>query len=386
MIWLGIKMLIGEKGKYLSMIAGVLLASMIITQQSSIFTGLMSRTFGFLKDTQLPDLWVIDPKVQFLDDLKPLQSTQLLRVRGISGVDWAMPMYKGTLRARLPNGTFQTCIVIGLDDATLVGGPPIMIDGQLADLRRADSVIVDDVGAKGKLAGPPKVPGGPKTPLKVGDTLELNDNRAVVVGFARVTRTFQSQPVIFTTYSRAMTFAPRERRLLSFVLVKAKKGEDLAALKEKIERQTGLKAYTNQEFSRLTFWYYMRATGIPINFGISIFLALIIGTAIVGQTFYSFTLGNLRYFGALKAMGASNRQLLSMVLVQASMVGAVGYGLGVGVASLFYFLSRKSELAFRMIWQIPALSGTAVVLVCLIAAVLSLRKVIKLEPAMVFRS
>lgn len=379
-------MLIGEKGKYLSMIAGVLLASMIITQQSSIFTGLMSRTFGFLKDTQLPDLWVIDPKVQFLDDLKPLQSTQLLRVRGISGVDWAMPMYKGTLRARLPNGTFQTCIVVGLDDATLVGGPPIMIDGQLADLRRADSVIVDDVGANGKLAGPPEVPGGAKVPLKIGDTLELNDNRAVVVGLARITRTFQSQPVIFTTYSRAMTFAPRERRLLSFVLVKAKTGEDLVALKDKIERETGLKAYTNHEFSRLTFWYYMRATGIPINFGISIFLALIIGTAIVGQTFYSFTLGNLRYFGALKAMGASNRQLLGMVLVQASMVGAVGYGLGVGVASLFYFLSRKSELAFRMIWQIPALSGTAVVLVCLIAAVLSLRKVIKLEPAMVFRS
>jgi len=379
-------MLVGEKGKYLSMIAGVLLASMIITQQSSIFTGLMSRTFGFLKDTQLPDLWVIDPKVQFLDDLKPLQSTQLLRVRGISGVDWAMPMYKGTLRARLPNGTFQTCIVVGLDDATLVGGPPIMIEGKLADLRRADSVIVDEVGAKGKLAGPPQSPGGPKVPLKIGDTLELNDNRAVVVGLARVTRTFQSQPVIFTTYSRAMTFAPRERRLLSFVLVKAKQGEDLAALKEKIERQTGLKAYTNKEFSLLTFWYYMRATGIPINFGISIFLALIIGTAILGQTFYSFTLGNLRYFGALKAMGASNRQLLSIVLVQASMVGAIGYGLGVGVASLFYFLSRKSELAFRMIWQIPALSGTAVVLVCLIAAVLSLRKVIKLEPAMVFRS
>ena len=62
---------------------------------------------------------------------------------------------------------------------------------------------------------------GTTVPLKVGDTLELNDHRAVVVGICRVSRTFQSQPVVYTTYTRATTFAPRERKLLSFVLVSA---------------------------------------------------------------------------------------------------------------------------------------------------------------------
>src|SRR5205085_1648899 len=114
--------------------------------------GLMSRTYNAISDLSLPDIWVMDDKVQFIDDVKPLQDTQLYRVRGIAGVEWAVPLYKGLLKARLANGTFQTCNVMGLDDATLIGGPPEMIEGRLSDLRRSESVIVDEVGDTGKLA------------------------------------------------------------------------------------------------------------------------------------------------------------------------------------------------------------------------------------------
>src|SRR5262249_14361182 len=150
-------------------------------------------------------------------------------------------------------------------DATLIGGPPAMIAGQLADLRRSDSVIVDIVGASDKLARPSPVPGGRPVPLQIGDLLELNDHRAIVVGIAQVSRTFQSQPVVYTTYSRATTFAPRERKLLSFVLVKAKAGEDEKALAERIRQATGLAAYTKDEFKWLTVKYFLKYTGIPIN-------------------------------------------------------------------------------------------------------------------------
>ena len=162
----------------------------------------------------------MDPKVQFIDDVKPLQDTQLYRVRGVEGVEWAVPLYKGLLKARLSNGNFQTCNLLGLDDATLIGGPPYMVEGQLSDLRQAEGVIVDEVGAAGKLAK--ILPDGTKVPLRIGDTMELNDRRATVVGICRDKRTFQSQPVVYTTYSRATLFAPRERKLLSFVLAKAK--------------------------------------------------------------------------------------------------------------------------------------------------------------------
>lgn len=391
MNFVALRMLMGDKAKYVGIIFGVMFASMLMAQQASIFIGLMTRTYGFVSDTAQPDLWVMDAKVQFIDDLKPMQDTMLYRVRGIEGVEWAVPLYKGLLKARLDNGSFQTCNVIGLDDASLIGGPPEMVKGSLADLRHADSVIVDEVGANSKLARPAPIdpatgkPMGKPTPLKVGDYLELNDHRAVVVGICRVSRTFQSQPVIYTTYSRATTFAPRERRLMTFVLAKAKPGVDLADLTTRITRATGLAAYTGWDFSKLTYTYFMKYTGIPINFGISVALGFLVGTAIAGQTFYNFTLDNLRQFGALKAMGTSNWRLLRMILLQALVVGVLGYGLGVGAASLFGYMSGRSELAFRLLWQTLVVTGVAVTLICLLAAMLSIWKVMRLEPAIVFK-
>ncbi len=385
MFLIALKMLVGNRGKFYAMIFGVALTSLIITQQSSIFLGLMSRTVGFIFDTPQPDLWVMDPKVQFVDDIKPLQDTKLLQVRGVEGVEWAMPLYKGSIRARLANGTFQTCNVIGLDDATLIAGPPNMLEGTLADLRRADGVIVDEAGANGKLAKPGPTPSSPKVPLKVGDILELNDNRAVVVGIARTTRTFQSQPVVYTTYSRAMRFAPRERRLLSFILAKVQPGYETSEVALRINRQAGLAAFTAQQFKGITIRYFMKNTGIPINFGIAIALGFFVGVAIVGQTFFSFIIDNMRYLGILKAMGASNKLLFQMILLQTFVVGVIGTSIGMGIASLTSILSKNSELAFYLPWQVPVITILATSLITLITLVTSLRRVLRIEPGIVFR-
>jgi len=383
---IALKMLMGDRGKYLGLIMGLTFAALLITQQSSIFTGLMTRTYSFINDLSQPDIWVMDPKVQFIDDIKPLQDTELFRVRGVSGVEWAVPLYKGLLKARLEDGNFQIVNVLGLDDATLIGGPPQMIEGNLSDLRRQDAIIVNDVGAATRLAKRPKEAGGKPTPLQVGDVLEINDRRAVVVGISRVSRTFQSQPVVYTTYSRATNFAPRERKLLSFVLVKTADGVNPTELARKISKNTGLAAYTAQEFKDLTYNFYMKSTGIPINFGIAVMLGFLIGTAIAGQTFYNFTLENLRYFGTLKAMGTTNGVLLRMILLQALVVGVLGFGLGVGGAALFGYLMRGSELAFRLVPEILLLAGGAITLIIVLSALISIRKVMKLEPAIVFKA
>lgn len=382
--FVAIKMLVGDRAKYLGIIMGLTFASFLITEQMAIFTGLMTRTFGFITDTSLADIWVMDPKVQFVDDVKPLQDMHLYRIRGVDGVEWVVPLYKGLLKAKLENGNFQSVNVVGLDDLTLIGAPAKMIAGQAADLRRSEGVIVDIVGASGKLAK--RTADGGRIPLKVGDTLELNDHRATVVGICEVSRTFQSQPVVYTTYSRATTFAPRERKLLSFVMVKAKPGEDVKALCERIKRVTGLAAYSRDEFKDLTIRYYMKYTGIPINFGMAVILGFIVGTAIAGQTFYSFTLENLRHFGTLKAMGTTNKTLLGMIVLQALIVGSIGYGLGVGAATMFGRMVKGSELAFRLPWEILAITAVAILVICVFTAILSIRKVMKLEPAIVFKS
>jgi putative ABC transport system permease protein len=295
-----------------------------------------------------------------------------------------VPLYKGLLKARLGDGGFQTCIVMGLDDATLIGGPPEMAEGSLADLRRSESIVVDEVGARTKLAF--RLRDGTTRPLRVGDAIEINDHRAQVVGICRVSRTFQSQPVVYTTYQRAMSFAPRERKLLSFILAAPVAGRSPTDVARAITAATGLGAYEKTAFRDKTRDYYMKFTGIPINFGISVALGFIVGTAIAGQTFYNFTLDNLRYFGALKAMGASNGQMLRMILVQSLAVGAIGYGIGVGAASAFGFVAGHTELAFHMPWWLPLASAAAIVLICGASALFSIWRVVRLEPAVVFRS
>ncbi|MBN8422128.1 MAG: FtsX-like permease family protein [Verrucomicrobia bacterium] len=385
MYYYALKMLIGDRAKYIGIIIGLTFASLLITQQSAIFAGIMTRTFSFLTDVSLPDIWVVDPQVQYIDDIKPMQDTKVLRIRGVKGVEWAVPLYKGALRARLENGTFQTCLAIGLDDETLIGGPPRMVAGRLSDLRRSDGVILDQNGAEGKLAR--SGPDGRRIPLKVGDTLELNDHRVYVVGICEVTQTFQANPVIYTTYSRATTFAPQERKLLSFVAAKAKAGEDAETVCARIREVTGLMAYTPERFKELTFYYYLKYTGMPVNFMTAVALGFIVGITISGQTFYNFTLDNLRYFGTLKAMGTSNRTLLKMILLQALIVGGIGYGLGVGLASAWgALLGGRTQIAFYLPWQLLLITAAAILCICLSSAALSIRKVMKLEPAVVFRS
>ena len=114
---IALKMLIGDRAKYIGIIIGLTFASLLITQQSAIFVGVMTRTFSFLTDVGLPDIWLVDPQVQYIEDIKPLRDTELLRVRGIEGIDWAVPLYKGSLDARLANGTFQSCVLICLTSA-----------------------------------------------------------------------------------------------------------------------------------------------------------------------------------------------------------------------------------------------------------------------------
>ena len=380
-----LKMLVGDRAKYLGIVMGITFASLLITQQLGIFCGLMARSYGAITDMAYPDVWVMDPKVQFIDDTKPLQDTQLDRVRGVSGVAWAVPLYKGIIRARLNNGTFQSCNVYGLDDASLVGGPPYMVQGRLADLRQSEAVIVDQIGAEDKLAHV-AADGVTKVPLRVGDEMELNDHRAIVVGICRNTRTWQSQPVVYTTYTRATTFAPAERKLLSFVLVKARPGQDLPALCRRIGGETGLLAMTGPAFARATYDYFMEKTGIPINFGISVALGFFVGTAIAGQTFFQFTHDNIRQFGALKAMGAGNGMLLRMILLQAALVGGLGYGLGVGLAALIGALTKHTELAFMLPGWLLAFTAGAVTLICMASALFSIRQVMRLEPAIVFKA
>lgn len=391
MYLIALKMLFGDRGKYIAMVVGISFASLIMTQQPAILVGLLSRTYSFIRDVSLPDIWVIDPGVQFVEEHKPMRDTTLSIVRGINGVAWAAPLYKNLVIGRLPDGQTKTMDLNGLDDATLIGAPYRILQGSLSDLRRPDAVMVDFEAAQSLLrvkVKDPKTSEYSKTEtraLVVGDVIEINDKRAVIVGYVKTTRNFVLQPRFFTTYSRALAYSPPNRRQLTYVLVKAKEGVDVQKLCAQIQKTTELSAYTADDFSTVNLMYWMINTGIPINFGISVLLGFIVGAAVAGQTFFSFVQENIKHFAALKAMGLRNTTLAKMVLIQAATVGVIGYGIGVGCAALFGLKFNDTVLAFLMPPILLLFAGIGVIVIILIAALLGIRRVINVDPSIVFR-
>jgi putative ABC transport system permease protein len=397
--WIAIKMLMGDRAKFLGIVMGLTFAALLINQQGSIFCGLMLRTCGQITDITGADLWVMDPAVRYIDDVKPMLENNLNRVRGVEGVLWAVPLYKGNARAKInpdvakgnQRTVIEQVILLGLDDTSLVGAPhkSKILAGSLRDLRQPDAVIVDNVRLE-KLY--PKENWKELTTL--GNTFyqrflrrqfEMNDHRAIIVGVCVATPTFQSNPVVYTTYARAKSFAPQERKILSYVLAKAVPGVPARLVASRIASQTGLQAVSSDRFMWNTIEYYLKYTGIPFNFGITALLGFLVGTAIAGQTFYNFTIENLKQFGALKAMGMTNRQIVGMILLQAMVVGLLGYGIGVGLAALFGWYVTGTELAFFTPWWLLPITAIAIVLICILSSLVSVQRVVRLEPAIVFR-
>ncbi len=397
--WIAVKMLVGDRAKFLGIVMGLSFASLLITQQGSIFCGLMLRTCGQITDITGADLWIMDPAVRFIDDVKPLLENSLYRVRGVEGVRWAVPLYKGQARAKInpvvSRGNQLTVIeqvvLLGLDDATLVGAPQRdkILAGSLRDLRLPDAVMVDNA----RLAKLYPDEDWNELP-KLGNAFyrrflrrqfEMNDHRALIVGICEATRTFQTNVVVYTTYSRAKNYAAQERKILSFVLAKTEPGLAPEVVARRIALTTGLGAKTSNQFMWMTINYYMLYTGIPINFGITALLGFLVGTAIAGQTFYNFTIENLKQFGALKAMGATNSRIVGMILLQAVIVGFLGYGIGVGLAALFGLKTANTELAFYTPWQLLPITAASIVFICILSSMFSVLRVIRLEPAIVFR-
>jgi putative ABC transport system permease protein len=383
MSWVALKMLLGDRTKYLGIVFGIAFATLLMAQQVSIFVGILGRTASQITDVRDADIWVMDANTRFIDEAPALPETDLQRVRGVSGVKWAVKLFKGQVNCRLENGQYRSTILFGLDDNSLVGAPREMILGNVEDLRVPDSVIVDKAGYEYMWPG---------EPYKLGRTFEMNDRRAVLVGVCKVSPPFTTLPVLYTRYSQAEWFVPHSRNLMSYILAKPQDGVGAEELCRRIVEETRtehrqLEALTQRQFQWKTIKYFLSSTGIPVNFGITISLGFIVGLAIAGQTLYLFTVENLRQFGALKAMGVNNLRILGMIALQAVVVGAVGYGIGVGLtAGFFAATSKVTHLAGLGMYPETMLAvGAAILFIVLASGLVSARRVLTLEPAVVFR-
>ncbi len=386
MFGLALKMLFGDTAKYLMLVAGLFFATFLIVQQASVFCGLMMWTTATLKNVGAP-IFVVEERVEQVNETNALRDTDVSRVRSVTVVRWAMPLYSGIQRVRLDDGSFKTVQLVGIDSASLAGAPTRMMEGSLEDLRLPNTVIIDELAVT-------RLAMDPEHPIRVGDRFEINDIEARVVGICEAMRSFTGGPYVWTTYERALQYTPPQRKMLSAVIAAPVAGmtaEDAAA---EIERKTGLRAYVNRgfgendnDFNTSTVWWYVRNTGIPISFGTTVVIGFVVGIAIACQTFYAFVLDNLTHLGALKAMGMTNLRLSLMLVIQSSIVGMIGFGIGLLATSAFaYAAIENQQPPFVMPWQIPVFAFLVIQFICMVAALMGIVRLGLYEPAMVFRA
>ncbi|MEM7687903.1 MAG: ABC transporter permease [Pseudomonadota bacterium] len=378
MLWIAIRMLTGDKQKFYGLLFGIAFSTLLITQQLTIFVNLIERGASGVYSAPEAEIWVMDPVSRTTEVNYAMPATALDEVRSVEGVEWAVPHLRAVASVRNSVGDLEGVTIVGVDDATLIGLPERMVEGDKSILSQPDTVLIDDVGVT-KMFKDGESP--------IGQRLELNDQRAVIRGVADAIPSFTSQVTLYTKYSRALNFVPGTRNRLTFVLAGVREGETQQEVADRITAQTGLKALPREQLAQSGVDFIIENTGIPLNFGITVALGFIVGVAIVGLTFSLFIRDNIKQFGALKAIGVTNFKIGQMVVAQATLVGAVGYALGVVGTVLFIygFSGNPTFKAFYIPWQIPFVSLVAVTVILGLTGWISLRSVMRTEPASVFR-
>lgn len=394
MLYIALKMLMGDRAKYTGLLLGIGFTAFLITFAGAYFSGFMTRGFALIAENSAAQVWVMDGAVNSVEQTINMPEYALQRVRNVPGVRSATPMALGTVEARFPNGHFQTFDVIGVDNATLTGAPRL-VDGTLPTVLHApDAVIVDAGGTSGKLQTPlleaDQWPHDgvhldvPTRELTVGDELLVNDQRIRVLGLSATLPRFPPRPLLYMTYGNAARILPQERHLLTFVLVTAQPDVTAQQLAQRIERQTGLRARSAEDFKEDTVrWYLVNSEDVG-DMSAMIILAMSVGFGVTGVMLYMFTYENLKQYAVLKAMGASAQTLLLMILVQTGVCALIGTGIGIGLCAVAGEVVIEFGFPFRMMWFTPIVGAIGVLIVCVTAAVISVRPVLKLAPGVVF--
>lgn len=362
-----------DRGKLLTGLAGVIFSLVLVNVQGGLCLGLI-RKASLLVDHCQADLWVGHRMIENVDFAGDIPESWVNRLRGVPGVAQAEPYLVGKGMATLPDGGFEDVWVIGSDPATMMGSGWSFAEGSIEDLKRPDAVSFDEVDAH-KLGNP-----------KVGDWIEVNGHRAKLVAKTRGITGFVTTPYLFTTLETARRLSNTTPRYCSFFLVQAEPGVDVAQLQADVrERVPDAVVHTPEEFAKVSQDYWMQRTGIGISFGASTLLGLTVGLMMVAQSLYALALDHIGDYATLKALGADDRRVCGVILLQALTIGGVGSFVGLTIV-----------LAIRQFWSSPlapveipmVLLGGGLVLVfliCLAASLLPYLRIRRIDPAVVLQ-
>lgn len=365
--------LLHDKVRLTVTLTGIVFAVVLIIVQFGLFLGFTNATSGLIKNSGA-DFWIVGERVPYLERTVEFSERKVQQVRATPGVLLADNYVADFGRWKRRDGQEANVFLLGFNPDTQLGGPWNLVKGRVEDLDIADSVIVDRIYQE-KLGV-----------SRIGEVVEINGRRARVVGFTQGIRSFTTSPYVFTSFKNAQRFGGLRADQAHYILVKATAGADLPQLQRDLQaRIAGVDVHTTATFANMTTAYWMFTTGAGVAVLIAALLGLVVGVVIVAQTIYATTMDHIREYGTLKAMGATNRYIYRVIIEQAVTSAGIGYVLAMIVS---FFVVRGSEqggAAILLPWQFAVSMLLLTMLMCIAAAMVSINKVTKIDPAMVFK-
>jgi putative ABC transport system permease protein len=374
MVSIARKNLFHDKVRFAVAVAGITFAVVLITVQTGVYLAFLANASVLIDHTEA-DLWVTAHGLENFDFGRPFSEKKLYEVEEVPGVLWAEKYFLAFGYWKTPTGSQETVQMVGFNPETMVGAPWNIVRGNPQDVKYFNSIFYDEAETN-RLGN-----------LPIGGETEINSHRVRVVGITRGARSFIQSPYIFTSFKNALNLSFVSRGNTVYILVKVAPGHSVAEVRQRLkETLKDVDVYTSREFSKKTRDYWMINTGTGVALLSVALMGLVIGTVIVANTIYTSTTEHLKEFGTLKAVGASNRDLYKIIIEQALINSVIGYGMGMVVSYGVIQIMRKGNLQVLLPW--PVLVGIYIltVLMCLWSSTLSIYKVTKIDPALVFKS
>jgi len=362
-----------DKIRLMVTLTGIIFAVVLIVVQLGLFFGFTTSTKSVLDHSQA-DLWITARNTPYVDVAVGFNERKFYRVLATPGVAAAEKYIVRWSQWKNQSGRTESVEVVGVDPNRLMGLPWNVVEGDASQLKQPHAVMVDEI-YKEKLGV-----------HKVGEWFEVRGYRVKVVGFTRGIRAFTTAPYVFTSFKNAQDFCIFDADQTNFVLVKAAAGVDLRQLQAELQRRLpDNDVYRTQEFAEKTSNYWMFTTGAGISVLMGAVLGLVVGLVVVTQTIYATTMDHIREFGTLKAMGAPNSYVYRVIITQAAIAAVMGYSMALVVTFFVTYGGSSSGAPIMVSWRLLVIMFFVTVGMCVTAGVVSIKKVMGLDPAMVFR-
>lgn len=373
MVALARRNLFHDKVRFLATLTGIVFSVVLATVQLGLFESFTAATANIITRSQA-DLWIKSHNVAYLEAAVPFSEQKRYQALGVPGVAQVEKYIVQFGEWKLPNGAMVVVLVVGVDPDAPMGGPWNLTTGRWNDAKAADAVIVDELYR-------------PKLGIThLGQSVEIRDHRARVVGFTSGIRTFTTSPTVFTSFKNAQYYARLQADQTLYLLVRAAPGVDLHDLKRRLAaRLQDVDVLTTAEWRRAQQRYWMFGTGAGFTVLLAAVLGVLVGVVVVAQTIYAATVDHIREYGTLKAMGASNHYIYRVILQQAAISGCLGYAIGMALSLGIAVLSRESATAILVPWWLVVGMFGVTLGMCMVASIVSINKVTRIDPVMVFK-